>query len=148
MGSLSFIIFLQRYFIKREQLRAYFYSLPTRPRGITARFDKFFNRGITENQENEIKYAQLNISINTDDLGVFDTSLEFEYALLFRALKDVLKGGAVFDVDPVKYHQELSRLAKEEWIQEEDWYRLEQVRNTPWIYGRLRRTINFLFKKK
>ena len=24
--------------------------------------------------------------INTDDLGVFDTSLEFEYALLFRAL--------------------------------------------------------------
>lgn len=30
--------------------------------------------------------AQLRVSVNTDDLGVFDTSLENEYALLFGAL--------------------------------------------------------------
>lgn len=31
---------------------------------------------------------QLQVCVNTDDLGVFDTSLEFEYALLYQALKD------------------------------------------------------------
>lgn len=31
-------------------------------------------------------YNELNISINTDDLGIFDTSLEFEYALVAHAL--------------------------------------------------------------
>ena len=30
--------------------------------------------------------AQLEVSINTDDLGVFDTSIENEYALLLNAL--------------------------------------------------------------
>lgn len=30
---------------------------------------------------------QLNVCINTDDLGVFDTNLEFEYALLYEALR-------------------------------------------------------------
>ena len=30
----------------------------------------------------------LEVSVNTDDLGVFDTSLEFEYALLFDALSN------------------------------------------------------------
>lgn len=36
---------------------------------------------------------QLHVCINTDDLGVFDTSLEFEYALLFRALSDQIDEG-------------------------------------------------------
>lgn len=31
--------------------------------------------------------VQLNVCINTDDLGVFDTTLEFEYALLYEALQ-------------------------------------------------------------
>lgn len=31
--------------------------------------------------------AQISVSINTDDLGVFDTSLSFEYALLFSAIR-------------------------------------------------------------
>lgn len=31
---------------------------------------------------------QMHVCINTDDLGVFDTSLEFEYALLMGALCD------------------------------------------------------------
>lgn len=30
---------------------------------------------------------QLNVCVNTDDLGVFDTTLEFEYALLYEALQ-------------------------------------------------------------
>lgn len=30
---------------------------------------------------------QLNVCVNTDDLGVFDTNLEFEYALLYEALQ-------------------------------------------------------------
>ena len=31
--------------------------------------------------------VQLSVCVNTDDLGVFDTSLEFEYALLYEALQ-------------------------------------------------------------
>lgn len=31
---------------------------------------------------------QLHVCVNTDDLGVFDTSLAFEYALLYRALSE------------------------------------------------------------
>lgn len=30
---------------------------------------------------------QLKVSVNTDDQGVFDTSLEFEYALLMSSLQ-------------------------------------------------------------
>lgn len=36
--------------------------------------------------------VQLHVSINTDDLGVFDTSLSFEYALLYAALADMTDG--------------------------------------------------------
>ena len=32
---------------------------------------------------------QLTVSVNTDDLGVFDTSQEFEYALLYFALNSI-----------------------------------------------------------
>ena len=32
---------------------------------------------------------QLCVSVNTDDLGVFDTSLEFEYALLYQTLREM-----------------------------------------------------------
>lgn len=35
---------------------------------------------------------QLHVCVNTDDLGVFDTSLEFEYTLLYRALVDQTDG--------------------------------------------------------
>lgn len=36
----------------------------------------------------EAQCPQLHVCVNTDDLGVFDTSLEFEYTLLYRALAD------------------------------------------------------------
>lgn len=35
---------------------------------------------------NKLDTVQLHVCVNTDDLGVFDTSLEFEYALLYQAL--------------------------------------------------------------
>lgn len=47
---------------------------------------RFFNCGIVKSCEQELDFSQLNVSINTDDLGIFDTSLEFEYALLANAL--------------------------------------------------------------
>lgn len=34
------------------------------------------------------KVHQLKVCINTDDLGIFDTSLEFEYAMILRALEN------------------------------------------------------------
>lgn len=47
---------------------------------------RFYNRGLGMEQRRSEVCSQLCVSINTDDLGVFDTSLEFEYALLFHAL--------------------------------------------------------------
>ena len=38
---------------------------------------------------------QLNVCINTDDLGVFDTNLEFEYALLYEALRKRMEQNSV-----------------------------------------------------
>ena len=35
--------------------------------------------------------GDIQVCVNTDDLGVFDTSLEFEYALLFQTLKEKKK---------------------------------------------------------
>lgn len=47
---------------------------------------RFNNRKLRANKQNT--QAQLHVCINTDDLGIFDTSLEFEYALLSQALLD------------------------------------------------------------
>lgn len=46
-----------------------------------------FNRYALCNGEKEKSPVQLNVSINTDDLGVFDTSLECEYELMACALE-------------------------------------------------------------
>lgn len=43
---------------------------------------RFSNYGLEANSTS----SQLRVTINTDDLGVFDTSLENEYALLFEAI--------------------------------------------------------------
>ncbi len=45
-----------------------------------------FNNAALGDPDHRRECPQLHVCINTDDLGVFDTSLEFEYALLFRAL--------------------------------------------------------------
>lgn len=46
---------------------------------------RFNNRML--NLGKDVPQTQLNVCVNTDDLGVFDTSLEFEYALLYAALQ-------------------------------------------------------------
>lgn len=45
---------------------------------------RFNNRKLVRGDKEE--KPQLSVCVNTDDLGIFDTSLEFEYALLYEAL--------------------------------------------------------------
>lgn len=47
----------------------------------------FFNRGLPVTPQEEAECAQLQVSINTDDSGVFYTNLEMEYALLARGME-------------------------------------------------------------
>lgn len=47
---------------------------------------RFNNMGLCSQPDGAC--PQLHVCVNTDDLGVFDTSLEFEYALLYRALSE------------------------------------------------------------
>ena len=48
----------------------------------------------SDNSNNRI---QMNVCVNTDDLGVFDTSLEFEYALLYEALQKRREYAGVYE---------------------------------------------------
>lgn len=50
---------------------------------------KLFNKDLTYDVEMLKECAQINVSINTDDKGVFRTSLENEYALMACALEKV-----------------------------------------------------------
>ncbi len=46
---------------------------------------RFNNRKLQRGERND--RAQLQVCVNTDDLGIFDTSLDFEYALLEQTLR-------------------------------------------------------------
>ena len=50
---------------------------------------RFNNRKLNSliNSNGSDNAVQLHVCVNTDDLGVFDTTLEFEYALLYEALQ-------------------------------------------------------------
>lgn len=63
----------------------------------------FYNKGLTYNEEKLRDCPQLSVSVNTDDLGVFSTSLENEYALLACALerKKDENGSSVYSKDMV-----------------------------------------------
>lgn len=66
--------------------------------GTFKRYDRHpmfrFNHGALKWEEFERGGEhRLKICINTDDLGVFDTSLDFEYALVRRALENQLSDG-------------------------------------------------------
>ena len=50
---------------------------------------QFYNKGLIHEPEKIKACPQLSVSINTDDQGVFSTSLENEYALLACALENV-----------------------------------------------------------
>lgn len=50
----------------------------------------FYNRGLPVSEKEEMECAQLQVSINTDDSGVFYTDLETEYALLARSTEELI----------------------------------------------------------
>lgn len=50
---------------------------------------QFFNKGLTRDSDVIEACPQISISVNTDDQGVFSTSLENEYALIACALESV-----------------------------------------------------------
>ena len=50
---------------------------------------RMYNRDITWDVEKLEESPQINVSVNTDDRGVFHTSLENEYALLACAMEKV-----------------------------------------------------------
>ncbi len=59
----------------------------------------FYNKGLVYSREELDRCAQIPVSINTDDLGVFSTSLENEYALMACALETAedANGKKVYD---------------------------------------------------
>lgn len=53
----------------------------------------FYNLGLTKDEKELMDCPQMNVSINTDDKGVFSTRLENEYALLACAIEESTKNG-------------------------------------------------------
>jgi hypothetical protein len=49
----------------------------------------FYNKGLTDDYDELDKCSQISVSINTDDLGVFMTSLKNEYALMAKSLESM-----------------------------------------------------------
>lgn len=61
--------------------------------------------------------VQLHVSVNSDDPGVFDTSLSFEYALLHRTLQDMTdsSGARLFsDAQIAQYMKNLVQMSQEQ----------------------------------
>lgn len=65
------------------------------------------------NSGNNVRNVQLHVCVNTDDLGVFDTSLDFEYALLYEALRkkrEEASGVTYSDRDILEYLNDLREM--------------------------------------
>ena len=64
---------------------------------------QFYNKGLVHDAKQLKDSPQLPVSINTDDQGVFSTSLENEYALMARALESVQddEGKPVYNRDDI-----------------------------------------------
>lgn len=74
---------------------------------------RFYNHGLKPDEKTDCGAKQMHICINTDDLGVFDTSQEFEYAMVFDALKQCLddKGHQVYcEADILRYLEEIRQM--------------------------------------
>lgn len=75
---------------------------------------RFNNRKLSHSQESSS--VQLQVCVNTDDLGVFDTSLEFEYALLYQTLNGQIdeSGRNIYsDRDIMEYLDDLREMGIE-----------------------------------
>jgi len=73
---------------------------------------RFYNRGLPSINDSAERIPQLFVSINTDDVGVFSTNLESEYALLALALEKITDedGNPVFQPEDIYQYLENIRL--------------------------------------
>lgn len=77
---------------------------------------RFNNAKLEHDSEERNKRSQLQVCVNTDDLGIFDTSQEFEYAMLFQALKNMYneEGKRTYkEVDILSYLDSLRQIGLE-----------------------------------
>ena len=77
---------------------------------------RFHNAALEQDPEARRKCSQLQVCVNTDDLGVFDTSQELEYALLFQALNGMRgeDGSRTYhDTDILAYLESLREMGHE-----------------------------------
>ncbi|MBQ7295147.1 MAG: hypothetical protein IJW86_03015 [Clostridia bacterium] len=72
----------------------------------------FFNLHLESNDEIIKNCPQLSVSINTDDQGVFDTSLEYEYALMASALINVKDDSGKNKYSPSQVYEYLDCVRK------------------------------------
>ena len=68
-----------------------------------------FSLSLPEYQDWQVR---LNVSVNTDDMGVFDTSLENEYALLYGCLQDRKKADGSQQIDNASILDYLNHLRR------------------------------------
>lgn len=85
--------------LMQQKITQYGIAIETNPTsnfhiGTFKRYEKhpivqFYNRNLVLDQEKLEACPQMNVSINTDDQGIFNTSLENEYAYMALALENV-----------------------------------------------------------
>lgn len=84
---------MQRYVAKRgisiETNPSSNYRISTIDKYVEHPLLNFYNMGLTWNEDKLRGCPQLHVSINTDDKGIFDTTLENEYALMGNAVENI-----------------------------------------------------------
>ncbi|RYZ24906.1 MAG: hypothetical protein EOO10_19630 [Chitinophagaceae bacterium] len=85
--------------------------------GTFRRYDKhpiisFYNLGLTSNPKDISECNQLFVSINTDDQGIFGTSLENEYALMAIALEKAKNDNGRSKYSPTMIYQWLDNIRR------------------------------------
>ena len=72
----------------------------------------FYNLHLEKDYELIDNCAQISVSINTDDQGVFDTSLEYEYALMAAALMSIKNENGQVRYSPAQVYEYLDSIRK------------------------------------
>lgn len=73
---------------------------------------KFFNLHLESDYAKILNCPQISVSINTDDQGVFDTSLEYEYALMASALMNIKSENGQIRYSPTQVYEYLDCIRK------------------------------------
>lgn len=71
---------------------------------------QFYNKGLVHEPEKLKECSQISVSINTDDQGVFSTSLENEYAIMACALESVTDDNGNFMYCKADIYEWLDRI--------------------------------------